>query len=257
MSDFPTDEAMLGACAAMAAALLGWAHIGIRRGLGLAWFVAIITVIGASRDLLDAQALRKAPDGVLAAGIIAFGLAVVFSVSLSWSRDVRARSIVLWAAGAVGVFVCVPDTEAIALVGSGLVVLALVSWLRAWPPVSSAAVIATAALVLAAAIVGARGRPPSMAGALGAVALAILAPVLETMVGRRRGRLHLGPVPAAVIVSVTAVVAGRVAGIGRGTSEATVLAVVIASVGLVAWLLALAVPVLRMPADQASARRRS
>lgn len=256
MPNFPTDEVVLGTSAAAIAALLGWTRIGFGRGLGLAWFVAIALVIGVNRDLIDTATLRRAPDGVLAAGIIVFGLAIACSVPLSWHRDVRARSVVLWAPGAVGVFVCVPDTEAIALVGSGLVVLALVSLLRGLPPVSLLSVAAVAALVLAAAIVGARGRPPSMAGAVGAVSLAVLAPVLEAAVGGRHGRRHLAPIPGAMIASVTAVAAGRIAGVGRGASQAAGLAVVIAAAGLVAWFLALAVPALRMRSAQPSASRR-
>lgn len=257
MSNFPTDEAVLGAFAAVAAALLGWAHSGARRGLGLAWFVAMAFVIGAGRGLLDADSVRRASGGVLTAGIIAFALASAGSVPLWWNRGVRARSIVLWAAGAVGVFACVPDTEAIALVGSGLCVLALVSWLRGWPPVSALGVTATAALVLAAATVGARGRPPSMAGAIGAVSIAVLAPILEFAVSRRRAPLHLAPVPAGAVALVTAVVAGRVAGVGRGAPGAAGLAAIIALAGLAAWLLALALPALRMDDAQVSASRRS
>lgn len=154
-------------------------------------------------------------------------------------------------------FVCVPDTEAISLVGSGLVTLVAAQCVRRSAAVPPGAQAAAGVMVIAAAAVGATGRPPAMAGALGAVSLCVTGPLLEKVLRRSGSDVRLAAVPATVVVGACAAASGRIAGVGRAGPEAILLAVVVSLIALIAWAAGLGVPGLRMRVDQASASRRS
>lgn len=254
MDLIPTEEAILGSVAALAAVGVAW---GLRRrSLGIGWFVAFAFALLIGGGHLTATVIDDLVGRLFVAGCLAVAVVALATAVARPGSDIR-RMTVLWVAAGVGVYVCVPDTEEVVLVGAGVTVLALCAWLVAAARVSDATMGSLAALFVVAAVLGARGRPESVVGALAAIAVPILAPPLELLVGRGGDPRRLAVAPAAVIGLAAAVTSGRVAGIDRSWGEATRLAALIVGVGLVCWAVGLAVPALRMPAGQASASRRS
>jgi hypothetical protein len=92
---------------------------------------------------------------------------------------------VLLAVTALGIYVCVPETQqAVALAGATIPVV-LLGWPRPFASMGSSGAFAFAGLVTWVAVVGGESRPGSIIGATGCLGVMLVAPVARRAVGVR------------------------------------------------------------------------
>jgi len=137
---------------------------------------------------------------------------------------------VLFAVGAVGVYVCVPDTEAPKCLLGALVATALVAW---WPDaVPTVGFAALTGLFAWVAAYGGVGRSGAVVGGIACLGVIVLVPAFVALTTSREGVTTLVLVQCALVVFVA-----RVAGFEDGAGIALGLSLVgfaVAAVGL-AW----------------------
>lgn len=133
----------------------------------------------------------------------------------------------LWTIAAAGIHLAVPDTEQIVGVGVMVALLAAATTLGlvVAPPPDETSYLTVPLLVVWAAGVGAAGRPAAFAGAMGALGLLWALPLW------RRGYRYPTPVLLGVQTGL-ALVAARVAGVGRSTGPAWLVAAIVVMVAM-------------------------
>lgn len=197
----------------------------------LLWFLATLVAVAWRRGLGEIAGDAGWP---LLVALVASPVAAMLGVRLRRSHGVPLLLTVLTVSSA-GVYVNVPDTETIAMVGAGLGVLAIAWWLigdeRRWPLELAAAVLLITTLLVAGAD-GARGRPVAVIGVIGALGVVLIAQVVRL---RRRVEVHWS-VLLGVHVAIV-VVASRLT-IDRAATEAV--AIVALALGAGSMLLLLA-----------------
>lgn len=248
METIPLNESIVGAAAAFAAvlvvlapgrrrldvlgtfAVLGAAGMVVFGDLAAAW--TLVALLGAVLAVDAEQWDLRTPPGVRPAAIAGFLALVSLGLTADAGIELRAGAIgasavlivavtelrthgpatltALATISAAGVYVNVPDTEHVTVVGAGLGVLTVAFALgprRVRRELGLVGAAFAATVLLSSAAVDARGRPASFIGVVGALGVFLAEPVAQRL---RRGRRAHGVV-LLVVHAAVAITLGRLA----------------------------------------------